>query len=134
MDKLYLQIISPKRVLYDGDCTMLEYTTSEGQVGILPGHIAMTQIIEPGVLTIYGEGENNIKKFAMHSGIVRIMPDLVTMLPEVIECEDEIDVDRAKRALDRADKRLSEKASTLDLDRARLAKRRAETRLKIASE
>lgn len=133
MDKLYLQIISPKKVLYDGECSMLEYTTSEGQVGILPGHIAMTQIIEPGVLTIYGDGEKNTKVFAMHSGLVRIMPDLVTILPEVIEAKNEIDVVRAQNALDRADKRLNEKSSTLDLNRARLAKRRAETRLKVAN-
>ena len=133
MDKLRLQIISPKRVVFDGECTMLEYTTSEGQVGVLPGHIAMTQVIEPGILTIYEEGVEHPKKMAVHSGISKVMPDLVMVLTETIELKEEIDVERAKKALDRANKRISEKASNLDLDRARLARRRAETRLYLAA-
>ena len=133
MDKLRLQIISPKRVVFDGECTMLEYTTSEGQVGVLPGHIAMTQVIAPGILAVYEDGVENPMKAAIHAGIAKVMPDLVMVLTETIELKEEIDVERAKKALDRANKRISEKASNLDLDRARLARRRAETRLSLAA-
>ena len=132
MNKIRLQVISPRKVIYDGECTMLEYNTTEGYVGVLPGHVAMTQILSPGRLTIYEEGKEKPVYAAAMSGIATIMPDTVTLLTEVIELKDEIDVDRAKLAKERALKRIEEKGEGYDAHRAEMALKRAEVRLEVS--
>lgn len=132
MNKFYLQIITPKKVIFDGECTMLEYNTTEGYVGILYGHMPMTQIIAPGKFVVYEEGVENPLVAALHSGTVKIMPDTVVMLAETLEYKDEIDVKRAENALMRAKKRFEEKLVGFDEKRARLSLMRAEVRLEVA--
>lgn len=132
MDKVRLQVIAPKRVIFDGECTMIEYNTTEGYVGVLPGHIAMTQIIAPGRLTIYEENKEKPTHLAAMSGIATIMPDTITLLTEIVEFKDEIDVERAKAARERAIKRLEEKLEGTDMARASKALKRAEARIEVA--
>ena len=48
-----LKIITPDRVFYDNDVDMVEMKTTEGEIGVLPGHIPMTVLIKPGILTIF---------------------------------------------------------------------------------
>ena len=128
-----LQVIAPKRVVFDGECTMVEYNTTEGYVGVLPGHIAMTQILSPGRLTIYEENKERPIYIAVMSGIATIMPDTVTLLTEVCEFKYEIDPERAKAAKERAIKRLEEKLEGTDMVRASKALKRAEARLEVAA-
>lgn len=132
MNKIRLQIISPEKVLYDGECTMLEYNTTEGYVGVLPGHIPMTQIIAPGKLTIYEESKEKPICASLISGISTIMPDTVMILAEIIELKDNIDVERAKAAKERAEKRLNESSEGINIDRAQRALIRALTRIEVA--
>ena len=132
MNKVRLQVIAPKRVIFDGECTMIEYNTTEGYVGVLPGHIAMTQIIAPGRLTIYEENKEKPTHLAAMSGIATIMPDTITLLTEIVEFKDEIDVERAKAARERAIKRLEEKLEGTDMARASKALKRAEARIEVA--
>lgn len=132
MDKIRLQVIAPKRVIFDGECTMIEYNTTEGYVGVLPGHIAMTQILAPGRLTIYEENKEKPMYLTAMSGIATIMPDTITLLTEISEFKDEIDVERAKASKARAIKRLEEKLEGTDLMRAERALKRAEVRIELA--
>ena len=132
MDKLRLQVISPRRIVFDGECSMIEYNTTEGYVGILPGHVAMTQIIAPGKLTIYEEGKEKPIYASAISGISTIMPDTLTLLVEIIELKDEIDVERAKASKERAEKRLNENPEGLDRTRAEASLKRANVRLAVA--
>lgn len=133
MSKMRLQIISPKRVIFDGECTMLEYNTTEGYVGVLPGHVAMTQIMAPGKLAIYQENVAKPTYIAAMSGISKILPDLVVLLVEVAELKEEIDVERAKASKERAEKRIADNDDKLDLKRAKYALQKALTRLEVAS-
>lgn len=132
MNKVRLQVITPDRVVFDGECTMLEYNTTEGFVGVLPGHVAMTQVIAPGKLTIYEEGKEKPMYAAVMSGIATIMPDIITLLAEILELPEEIDVERAKQAKARAEKRIEERGENFNLAKAELAIRRADTRLEVA--
>ena len=78
-----LRIITPDRVFYENQVNMVEFNTTEGEIGVLPGHIPMTVIVKPGVLFITEpEGE---KKAALHSGFAEILPEGVTILAEVVE-------------------------------------------------
>ena len=124
-----LRVITPDRVFYENQVQMVEFDTTEGEIGVLPGHIPMTVIIRPGILTITEAGGD--KEAALHAGFAELLPDRVTILAEIIEWPDEIDEERATAALERAKARLREKASTTDLARAELALQRAVARIEV---
>ena len=124
-----LRVITPDRVFYENQVQMVEFDTTEGEIGVLPGHIPMTVIIRPGILTITEAGGD--KEAALHAGFAEILPDRVTILAEIIEWPDESDEERATAALERAKERLREKASTTDLARAELALQRAVARIEV---
>ena len=124
-----LRVITPDRVFYENQVQMVEFDTTEGEIGVLPGHIPMTVIIRPGILTITEAGGD--KEAALHAGFAEILPNRVTILAEIIEWPDEIDEERATAALERAKARLREKASTTDLARAELALQRAVARIEV---
>ena len=133
MNTMHLQIISPHKVLFDGDCTMLEYNTTEGNVGILPGHVAMTQIIAPGKLTIYEENKPKPTYMAAMSGISKIMPDTIMLLLEIGELKEDIDVERAKVAKKKAEDCILANKDIFDVDRAKFSLKKAEARLEVAA-
>lgn len=121
-----LRIITPDRTFYTGQASMVEFNTTEGEIGVYKNHIPMTVIVKPGVLTITGE---ETLKAALHSGFVEILQDSVTILAEVIEWPNEIDGARAQAALDRAQQRISEHTADTDIYRAEAALCRALTRI-----
>ncbi len=130
-EKLFrLEIISPDKIFYADDVMMAEYTTTEGEVGVYADHIPMTQILAPGKLTITEtEGQ---KTAALLSGFVEITQKKVTILAEAVEWPENIDVERAREAKIRAERRISGEEGTIDLVRAELALRRALIRLEVA--
>lgn len=124
-----LRIITPDRMFYEGSVKMVEFDTVEGEVGILPGHIPMTFIIRPGVLTITEDAET--KTAALHAGFAEVLQDRVTILAEIIEWPEEIDEGRAKEAKERAAERLRTGDEGTDTVRAEIALRRALTRIEV---
>ena len=133
MKTFKLQIIAPNKIFYDGVCTMVEYNTMEGYVGVYADHIPMTQILKPGKLSIYEENNAEPKIGVLHYGFVKIMPDVVSILVERVEWKDELDVERAKSSLERAEKRLESNDATIDKERAIRSKEKAEARIKVAT-
>lgn len=129
-DKFFeLNIIAPERIFYQGKASMIELTTSEGEVGIYKNHIPMTMLIAPGVLTITeADGQ---KKAAIHSGFMEILQDKITILAEVVEWPEEIDVNRAKEAQIRAERRLKMRDPQVNVNRAEIALRKAMVRLEL---
>lgn len=125
--KLYVN--TPDRVFFHEDATMVELATSEGEIGVYAEHIPMTAVLVPCVLTIHQNGE--VKKAAVHGGIVEILKNKVTVLAEIAEWPDEIDVNRANEARTRAERRLASHDSQTDFKRAELALRRSLVRLNI---
>jgi F-type H+-transporting ATPase subunit epsilon len=119
-----LEIIAPDRVFYDNDVYMVEYNTTEGEVGVFADHIPMTQVIAPGVLTIT-EDENSQKVAALHTGFVEITKEKVTILAESVEWPEDIDLKRAEEARIRAERRLNDTGRILDVQRAELALKKA---------
>lgn len=125
-----LNIVEPDGVFYEGEIDMLEFNTTEGEIGVLPGHIPMTVIIKPGIMTIYETGKEE-KRAAIHAGFAEILPDQVTILAEIAEWPEEIDVARAEAAMERARARIQEKASGTDMMRAETALLRAMARINL---
>ena len=125
-----LQIISPTRVFFDEAVDMGEMKTTEGEIGVLAGHIPLTTILEPGVLRIKTDG--NVREAALHDGFVQIQKDKVTVLAESCEWPDEIDANRARKAKERAERRLTSGSKEVDMVRAELALKKALIRIDLA--
>ena len=125
-----VDIISPDRIFYEGEATLVEIVTSEGEIGIYPGYIPMTNILKPGIMKVY-QG-NTVKCAALHEGFAEILPDKITILAETAEWPEEIDVERAKDSKERAKKRLSASPGSIDVARAELSLHRALIRIELA--
>lgn len=126
-DMFKLQVVTPDKEFYAGEVSMVELTTTEGQIGVYASHIPLTAIVAPGVLRIHEASE--VKKAALHAGFVEILPDEVKILAEVVEWPEEIDVNRAEEARVRAERRIKDNAAETDTLRAEMALKRALTRL-----
>ena len=124
-----LKIITPERVFYEDMVTMVEFNTTEGEIGVLKNHIPLTVIVKPGILTI--TTKDGVKNAALHSGFAEILQDKITILAEVVEWPEEIDLNRAESAKERAQKRLSEKTEGTDVYRAEIALLRAMARINV---
>ena len=129
MDNFKLKIITPERIFFDKDAYMVELNTTEGEIGVYAGHIPTTCIIKPGILTIRMDCEE--KEAALHSGFIQILPDRVTILAEVIEWPEEIDLHRAEAAMERAKERIAHRTSETDIVRAEAALMRAMARISV---
>lgn len=124
-----VQVITPDRIFYAGEAEMIEFTTNSGQIGVYKNHIPLTTVLAPGAVIIHeAEGE---KIAAVHAGFAEILPEQVTLLAEIAEWSEEIDINRAEAAKKRAEERLMAKTADIDLARAEFALRKALTRIGV---
>lgn len=128
-NKFALKVMCPDRSFFEGEADMVEMNTTEGYIGVYPGHIPIATVLAPGILVIHNDGES--KRAALHSGFARISPDNIMILAEVAEWPDEIDLNRAEEARVRAERRLSGTESGIDIKRAEAALKRSLTRISI---
>lgn len=126
-ENFQLQIITPDRVFYEGEASMVEFTSVDGEMGVYKHHIPLTTVLAPGVVTI--TEENGKKDAAIHAGFVQILGDKVTFLAEIAEWPDEIDIARAQAAKARAEERLRNHSAEIDMARAEIALKKALVRL-----
>jgi len=125
---LTVEVVSPERVLYSGEADMLVCRTSEGEIAFLPGHVPFLGALGIGVVRslLPERGEQAV---AVHGGFVEVANDRVIVLSDVAELAEQIDVERARRARQRAEERLSGDPDDEDAQAALL---RATTRLDVA--
>lgn len=129
-DKLFhIKIITPDRIFYEGDASMVELKTSEGEIGVYKEHIPLTTILVPGIVKI--KEPEGVKKAALYAGFAEILKDKVTILAENAEWPHEIDINRAMEAKIRAQRRINSKDANIDMLRAELSLRKALTRLEL---
>lgn len=126
-EKFKLNIISPERSFYEGDCEFLEFVSTEGELGVYAKHIPLTTILEPCVMKIHNDGEE--KKAAILGGFVEILKEKVTVLAEDAEWPGDIDLAKAQAAKKRAEDRLTAKQEGVDMVRAEAALKRAIARI-----
>ena len=132
--KLTLEIVTPDRALVNEQVDEVELPGSEGYFGVLPGHIPFITTLDIGELT-YWKGKDE-RHLAVTWGYAEVRGDKVIILAEMAERAEEIDMERAQRARDRAETRLRQWAAgdeTIDFVRAQGALYRAMTRLEVAS-
>ena len=129
-ETMKLQVVTPDKEFFNGDVTMVELNTADGEMGIYPQHIPLTVAVEPGVLRIHES--NEVRKAALLSGFIQVMPEKMTILAEACEWPEEIDGARANEARIRAERRLTEHSPETDLARAEAALQRALVRLSLS--
>ncbi len=128
-DGMKLKVVTPTGGFYDGEVSMVELTTTEGEIGIYPNHIPLTAVVAPGVLKIHEDGGE--KEAALHVRIHHHSAGAGDVMAEVVEWPDEIDFARAEEARSRAERRLAGHEADLDVARAEAALKRAMVRLKL---
>jgi F-type H+-transporting ATPase subunit epsilon len=124
MAEMTVELVAVERRLWSGEASFVFARTTEGEIGVLPGHEpTLAQLDHAGVVRIDTPQGTSVTA-AVHGGFLSITPEGVTVLAEVAELSEEIDVERARAAAGRADESTEEGVA---------AKERAETRLKAAS-
>jgi len=128
---LQLQIVSADRLLVNEQVDEVEIPGSEGYLGVLPGHTPLLATLQVGELW-YRQGQEK-HYLAIAFGFVEVQPDGVTILAQIAEPAQEIDLARAEAAKKRAEERLSKPTTDMDFERARIAMLKALVRLQVAS-
>jgi F-type H+-transporting ATPase subunit epsilon len=125
---LHVELVSVERLIWSGEATMVIARTTEGDLGVLPGHTPLLgQLADGGVVRIRPDGGEELV-VAVHGGFLSITEDGVSVLAELAELADEIDVSRAQAALEQA---RGESSSDSD---AYAAEQRALSRLRAAGQ
>jgi F-type H+-transporting ATPase subunit epsilon len=128
---LALEIVTPDRAVVHEQVDEVEIPGADGYFGVLPGHTPLLALLAVGQLW-YRTGADKTY-LSIGSGVVEVMPDRVIIIARTAEKPEEIDLDRAKAALQRAEQRLAARARDLDLERAHLAMLKALTRVNVGT-
>jgi F-type H+-transporting ATPase subunit epsilon len=128
---IQLRIVSADRSLVDEQVDEVEIPGSDGYFGVLPGHTPLLALLGAGELW-YRQGQ--AKHYMLIAfGFAEVQPEQVTILAEVAERPDEIDITRAEAARRRAEERLARPVVDMDAERARISLLKALIRLQVAS-
>src|SRR5438128_7511283 len=130
-NQIQLQIVSADRSLVNETVDEVEIPGAEGYFGVLPGHTPLLALLGAGELW-YRQGQEK-HYLSMAFGFAEVQPDRVTILAQIAERADEIDIARAEAAKKRAEERLTRPTVDMDFERARIALLKALARLQVAS-
>ncbi len=126
-----LEVVTPERSVVSKEAEIVMAPGTAGEFGVLIGHTPFLTSLKPGRLH-YKDASGKERAVFVSGGFAEALPDRMTVLAESAEWSRDIDVNRAKAALERAQKRLEEKSKDTNIERARAALYRAIERIKIA--
>ncbi len=129
MASFNLEIITAEQTIFSGQVSSLTAPATDGEIGVLPRHASILTLLKPGELK-YSTTEIQ-QHLAVSGGFLEVNADKVVILVDSAERLEDIDEDRAQRAIQRAKDRLLEKSTDLDLERALGSLRRASARLDL---
>jgi F-type H+-transporting ATPase subunit epsilon len=129
--KLTLEIVTPDRALVSEQVDEVQLPGSEGYFGVLPGHTPLLATLQVGELW-YRSGQEK-HYLAVAFGFAEVLPDRVTVLAQIAERPEDIDVPRAEAAKKRAEERIAKPHIDVDFERARIAMMKSLVRLQVAA-
>jgi len=130
-EKIKLRLVTPNRVLLDEEVNEVSAPGSLGEFGVLPLHISFLSRLEPGEMSYKQGGQRS--RLAVSGGYAEVLADVMTVLADAAEFAEEIDVERARRAKERAERKLAELSrDDKEFAVATAALRRALVRLQVA--
>jgi F-type H+-transporting ATPase subunit epsilon len=127
-----LEIVTPEKKVVDTVATEAQIPGKNGYLGILPGHAPLITELAVGEVKFHAWAEE--QRLAVAWGFAEVLPDKVTILAETAERPNEIDVERARKAKERAEQRLTSGETNVDVERALSAIQKADTRLEVAGQ
>ena len=130
MKTLHVEIVTPDGPVLSNDYEMVSVTATSGELGILPNHIPLVAPLAISIVRL--KNGNDTKRVAVTGGFVEMSHNELTILATAAETEEDVDVRRAQRAKERAEKRLQSQKDTIDFHRAELALKRALNRLNMS--
>jgi F-type H+-transporting ATPase subunit epsilon len=131
MKTIKVSVVTPDGPVYDADVEMVSTKAQSGELGILPGHIPLVAPLAIGSVRLKKDGKTEL--IAVSGGFLEVRPEKVTILAQTAEKAEDIDVERALRAKERAEQRLHEQHQEhIDFRRAELALQRAVNRLGVS--
>ena len=128
---LTLELVTPDRAVVRESVDEIQIPGSEGHLGVLPGHTPLLTSLQVGELWFRQGSEKSYA--AVSFGFAEILPDRVTILAQIAERAEDIDVDRAQEAERRARERLTKSVAEVDFERARISLMKSLIRLQVAS-
>ena len=128
---LTLKVVSPEGIVLDMEASSVQFPGEDGLFGILPRHAAMTSLTESGMLSAKS-ATGETMEMIVHDGFAQVANNVVTVLTRSAEQPPEIDLDRAKKAAERARQRLLVGKNEVDFVRAQMALQRALIRERLA--
>ena len=139
MATIKLEIVSPDKVVYTADISMLIVRSTGGELGILPNHAPLVTGLVPHAMRVRLGADRDEQLIAVAGGFMEVTPQKITVLATAAELPIDIDINRAQQAMERAKKRIAEfhngsAATTEDIQvkRAEFALQRAVARLRAA--
>jgi len=130
-DTFQLEIVTPEKKVVDTAASEVQIPGKNGYLGILPGHAPLITELAVGEITFRAGAEE--QRLAVAWGFAEVLPDRVTILAETAERPAEIDVERARKAKERAERLLASGDPSVDVERSLNALAKAETRLEVAA-
>lgn len=101
MSTMQVELVSVERPIWSGEANAVYARTTEGEIGVMPGHAALLGALAPGWLVRIQQADGVEQRIAVHGGFLSVRADGVSVLAEMAESADEIDTARARAALDR---------------------------------
>lgn len=145
MAQMTVQVVTPDGLKYDHHASFIHAVTKDGQIGILPGHINLIAPLEVEELKVRRvDDESHVDWIAVNGGIIEVKDDFITIIANSAERDRDIDVSRAERAKQRAERVLEEATKHVleeatksdrndDVQRAQVALRRALNRINVGT-
>jgi F-type H+-transporting ATPase subunit epsilon len=127
---MQLQIITAEREVFSGEVDVLVAPGIAGQLGILPSHAPLMTVLQPGELMVRSDGEESY--LVLSGGYMEVLGNRVTILADAAEDVDEIDEERAQRAVQQAQERIANRESDVELEQAVASLRRAQARVTVS--
>ncbi len=131
MNELDLEIISPEKKVYSGKVKSVTIPGTKGNFQVLYNHAPLISTFEIGIIKLVLTDDKEII-FTTSGGSTEIMDNKILILSDTVESIESIDIERARNAKERAEKRLSSKGENIDFDRAKVALVRALNRIKAS--
>ena len=131
-DTFQLEIVTPEKKVVDTAATEAQIPGKNGYLGVLPGHAPLITELAIGEVTYRAGGEE--QRLAVAWGFAEVLPDKVTILAETAERPNEINVERARKAKELAEQRLTSGDTNVDVEQALASQKKAETRLEVAGQ
>lgn len=130
LSQFRLEIVTPDRKFFEDDVEMVIVRGTEGDIGILKNHTPLVTPLAIGKVRVKQNGE--FREATVAGGYIEVNVDKTTIITDAAEWPEEIDVERARAAKERAEKRLNHSTDQVDVIRARIALQKALNRLDLA--